>query len=66
MCLISPNLIIATVRGWLEEGYNRSVFKQIIFNIPSTPAIINAIERYFPLEDYERERKLEVSHDWQA
>lgn len=56
---VSPHLIIGTVRGWLEEDDNCGVFLKIIFSIPSSPAMISLIERYFPLEDYELQKYLQ-------
>ena len=58
---VSPYLIVGTVREWLEESDNRLAFTQIVFAIPSSPAIFNLIERYFPLKDYERQKAIEVS-----
>lgn len=58
---IPPSHIISSVRGWLEEGDNKSFFDKLVFSVLSTPAIINLIERYFPWEDYERDEKLAVS-----
>ncbi|XP_019854959.1 PREDICTED: uncharacterized protein LOC109583893 isoform X2 [Amphimedon queenslandica] len=57
---VPPSHIISSVRGWLEEGDNKSFFDQLVFSVLSTPAIINLIERYFPLDDYERDEKLEA------
>ena len=59
---MTPKHIISSVRDWLEEGDNRTSFDKLVFNVLSTPAIVSLIERYFPLEDYERDERIAVSY----
>lgn len=49
---IEATAIVAAVREWLVEGenYTGSVLRRIVFNSPSTPDVLNLVEKYFPLQ----------------
>ena len=58
---VSPHHMICAIRGWLEEGGNCCGNLKVVLSVPSTPAMISLIERYFPLEDYQLYDFLQVS-----